>query len=117
MACRTRASIEQQHYQGRSTLMAFLDCSKCYERVGHITAGNLVLASRLPGRIANMIFNTYGAERYIKAHGAVAQPRSGHRGLIAGCAFAKGILKAFLQTPLQRCPSRRPRDYVDDITL
>lgn len=100
MACHTRASIKQQHYHGCRTLLAFLECSKCYERVGHATAGSRVLASGLPGRIANMIFNMYGADGYIKAHGAVSAPRSGNRGLLAGCALAKDILKAVLSAPL-----------------
>lgn len=56
-AIRTRASVELQHHQGRSTLLALLDCSKCYERVGHVVAGSRALASGLPGRIANMIFD------------------------------------------------------------
>lgn len=75
------------------------------------------MASGLPGRIANMIFDMYAADRHIKVHGAVAGPRIGHRGLIAGCAFAKDILKAFLIQPLQQCPTERPRDCVDDIAL
>lgn len=49
--------------------------------------------------------------------GAVAGPRTGDRGLIAGCAFAKDIHKAFLSDPLHQCPTGRPRGYVDDITL
>lgn len=54
---------------------------------------------------------------HVTTHGAAAGPRNGHRGLIAGCAFAKDIPKAFLAHPLRQCPTGRPRDYVDDITL
>lgn len=59
----------------------------------------------------------YGADRYSKAHGAVAPPRRRHRGDVAGCAFAKDILKTFLAEPLRQCPTRHPWDYVDGITL
>lgn len=59
----------------------------------------------------------YGVDWHITAHGAVAQPRRGNRGLVAGCAFAADILKAFLAEPLRQCPTGHPRDYVDDITL
>ena len=41
----------------------------------------------------------------------------GHHGLIAGCSFAKGLLKAFL-TPVRLLPIPGAfRDYVDDMTV
>lgn len=79
MASRTRASIELQHYQGQSRLCAFSDCSKPSERVGHAVAGSCALNSGLPGRIANMIFDMYGAARHVKAHA-----QTENRGFIAG---------------------------------
>lgn len=106
-----------QHDQGRNTSLAFLDCSKCYERAGHNVAGSRALLAGLPGRIANSVFfDMHGADRHIKAQGAVAPPRCGNRGLVAGCAFAKDILQAFLAEPLRQCPTGQPRDSVDDIT-
>lgn len=117
MASRARASIELQHRQGRSTLMGLLDCIKCFGRVGHAMAGGRALMSGLPGRTTNMVFSVHGADRHIKAHGAVAPPQRGNRGLIAGCAIAKDFLKAFLAEPLRQCLAGQPRDHVDDMTL
>ena len=48
-------------------------------------------------------------------HGAEGHAGTANSGLLAGCAFAKDVLKGFL-TPLTRGkPSRR--DYVDDIVV
>lgn len=99
LAARTRASLQVAGHQGQHTLLAFLVCSKCYERVGH----------------ANVVFDMYKGSKHIRAHGAVAQPRSGHHGSVAGCAFARDRLKSFIG-PLQReCPNGRPRDYIVDL--
>lgn len=91
MASRRRASIELQHYRGPSTLLAFLDCSKCDERVGHAVAGSRAQVSGLPGRIASGLrvsgLRVSGLPGIAKAHGAVAPPQRGSRGLVAGCSF------------------------------
>lgn len=67
--------------------------------------GARALQSGLAARVANMVFDMYKRHRYVKVHGAVAGPRPGGHGLVAGCAFAKDIPKTF-----------KPQDYVDDIT-
>lgn len=36
---------------------------------------------------------------------------------MAGCAFAKDMLKALLAQAKRQCPPGRPQDYVDDTTL
>lgn len=33
LAARRRASIEVLHHEGKHSLLAFIECSKCYERV------------------------------------------------------------------------------------
>lgn len=106
------ASIEAEHYQGDHSLLAFLDCSKCYERVGHALAGRRALRSGLAARVANMLFDMYKGRRHVK----VARPKTGGHGLVAGCAFAKDILKAFLVPINEECPRGKPWDYVDGIT-
>lgn len=115
MAARTRASIEVKHYHGDHILLAFLDCSKSYERVGHALAGARALQSGLAARVANMAFDMYKGHRYVKVHGAVARPRTGGHGPVAGCAFAKDMLKALLAPIKEECPRGKPRDYIDDI--
>lgn len=49
--------------------------------------------------------------------GRFALPHRGNHGLVAGCAFAKDDLKAFLAPVKAECPEGKPRDYVGDITL
>jgi hypothetical protein len=64
-----------------------------------------------------MVMNVYSGPRLVRAHGAVAKPVSGHHGLIAGCAYAKDILKAFLGDAAKAAEPLQFRDYVDDMTL
>lgn len=117
LAARTRPSIEVARHEGKHTLLAFLDCSTCYERVGHALDGERAAASGMQGRVADMVFVMYQGDRHVRAHGAVAQPRRGNHGLVAGCAFPKDILKAFLRPLKEECPGGRPRDYVGDTIL
>lgn len=63
------------------------------------------------------MIDLYKGDRHVKACGAVAQPHNGNHGLVAGCAFAKDILKAFMATSKTECPEGKPREYVDYITL
>lgn len=100
-----RASM-LQHMRGRHTLLAFL--SKCYERVGRALAGARAVASWIQGKVVNMVFDLHQGDRHVRAHGAVAQPRRGNHGLVAGCAFAKDILKACTRPLKQECPGGRP---------
>ena len=96
-AFRTAVEVEHAGTQGRHALLAFLDCSKCYERVGHALAAERAARSGMPLRVLNMVMNIDSGPRLVRAHGAVALPVLGHHGLIAGCAFAKDVLKAFLK--------------------
>lgn len=41
---RTRASIEVARHEGQHTFLVFLDCTKCYERAGHASAGDRAAA-------------------------------------------------------------------------
>lgn len=68
-------------------------------------------------RTAKMVRYTYQRHRRVKAHGAVAKPGAGNHGLLAGCAFAKDILKASLALVKKACEGERPKREVDDTTL
>ena len=39
LASRAKMHTELANWKGKETLIAFLECSKCYERVAHNTAG------------------------------------------------------------------------------
>lgn len=60
LAAKASASIEVKRYLGDPSLLAFLDCRKCYERVGHALAGQRALQSGLAARVANMVFDIQG---------------------------------------------------------
>lgn len=57
LAARTPAGMEVAKFQGKHALLAFLDCSKRFERVGHKLAGDRAVATGLQSRIANMVFD------------------------------------------------------------
>ena len=117
MASRSRAQAEITHWEGKHTITAFLDCSKCYERIEHETAGKRATSSGCPASIINMAMSIYSGPRYIRVHGAVAKPARGRHGLIAGCSFAKDILKAFLVPISALARGTTFRDYVDDMVI
>lgn len=74
--------------------MAFLDCNNAtrYPMVNHTLMGTRAMGVRL----ANMIFDMYIGAKHVKVHGAGSRPKQGNNGLVAGCALAKELLKAFL---------------------
>ena len=117
LAACTRIDMELASWRGLFTLLALLDCSKCYERVAHALAGQRAVDAGFPDTILNLIFNMYSGPRRLRAHGAISNTTTGHHGLIAGCSFAKDLLKAFLRTAATLPMHATFRDYVDDMTL
>ena len=117
MATRARMDMELADWQGLFPLPALLDCSKCYERVAHALAGQRAVAIGFPDTLAYLILNMCSGPRRLRAHGAISRPTAGYRRLIAGCSFAKYILKAFLRTTAALPISAAFRVCVDDMTL
>lgn len=109
LAAKACANIVVAKFQGKHTLLAFLDCSKCSARVGHKLAGDRAMASDLQVRLANMILDLHNGDRHFNAHGVVAKSLTGNQGLVARCAFAKVILKACKATVKGECPGASPR--------
>ena len=99
LAGQVRREEEYAAWRGCHSFTAYLDCSKCYERIDHSTARARAEAAGLPSRLGRMIFAMYGGERRVKVHGAVSRAGRFMRGLVAGCSFAKDVLKAFLSPP------------------
>ena len=75
---------------------AFLDVSKCYERVAHTLAGNRAIETGCHPRITSLVMSMYQGKRRLLVDGAISKPLSGNSGLMAGCSFARDFLKAFL---------------------
>ena len=67
-------------------------------------------------KIANLVMDLYQGQRRIKVHGATSRTLRAKAGIIAGCAFANDVLKAFLEL-IKEVMQTECRDYVDDITI
>lgn len=76
---------------GKHMLFAVVD-----RPLGHAAAGKPAMDSGMAVCVANRVFDMCGGCRHVRAHCAVAKPKVGRHGLVAGCAFAKDILKDFL---------------------
>ena len=94
----TKKDEELGKAKGEGTITAFLDCSKCYERISHDDAFRRMVQSGCNPTIANLVMDLYQGERRIRVHGAISQVVRAKAGLIAGCAFAKVVLKGFCGT-------------------
>ena len=77
LATRTRIDMELDHWRGLFTLLALLDCSKCYERVEHFVAGHRAIASGFPDTVLNLIMHMYSGTRRLRAHGSIGPPTTG----------------------------------------
>ena len=66
-----------------------------------------------------MVLGMYQGERYIKVHGRVIRTGEFQQGIIAGCSWAKDILKTIISKIKKDCGAAGlpMRDYVDDIML
>ncbi len=113
----TRVTDELAEAAGDQTVTAFLDCSKCYERVPHRLAARRALELGAPPRLMQMLFDMHRAPRRVRVHGAVSDIAVGHCGLPAGCAYAKDVLEGFLRPMAAHCSYCVFRGYVDDATL
>ena len=116
-AWRLGAMQESERAKGLFTLAAFLDCSKCYERVPLQAAAQQALRTGCPTGAVALAFNMYAAPRYIRVHGAVAPGFNASSGLVPGCGFAVHFLKAFLLDRPSGGGGVSTRDYVDDLVL
>ena len=117
LATRARAHMELGAWRGLFSRLAIHDCSKCYERIAHALAGQRAVSSGFPDTAMNLIMHIYSGPRRLRAHGAISRTTSGHHGLIAGCSFAKDILKSFRSVVHTLAMPATFRDYVDDMTL
>ena len=117
MAHHTHTTMELAHWRHHHVAMALIVCSKCYERVEHYQAQSDAATTGCPADIVSTALAHYGGKRILRANGAVGPAVSGAHGIIAGCAYAKDILKAFLLPIARQTENTTFRDYVDDMTL
>lgn len=109
--------MEVNKHKGKRTLLAFLARRKCYERVHHAVAAERSIGSGMPRGLANLAMDMHGGQRHVNAHRAVAQPKTGNHGLVAGSAFVEDMLNASWRTFKGKCDDGRLRDYMAEIAL
>ena len=112
LAARGEAARLMEHY----FMAAFLDCSKCYERIGHDNAHDSAVRTGCNSTIANMAMEMYARPRILQAHGSHSDDVEVNRGILAGCGFAVHFLKAIIGGIIGDVDVS-PRDFVDDIVL
>ena len=96
MAYNIQYRVEMAHWRGQAAILAFLDRSKCCEWVPHRPGAQNAVDSGLQDRIANMVLAQHAGNRVLHAPSSSGRMVSGGHGLIAGCSFAKDLLKSFL---------------------
>ncbi len=101
---------------GLEAAASFLDVSKAYEGVNHVTLAIEVVRRGFPPVLAQMAVAAYKGERRVRVDGCVApegaRPR---RGIIAGCALAVTMMGIYMLPVIEA--ARGPgvqmiRDYV-----
>lgn len=113
----TALGHEQGKHDGKTFAMILLYCSKAYERINHETSHDRLIQSGLPAQIANLIFSMYSGPRVIALHGRISENTYPRAGLIAGCSFAKDVLKVSNKGLHEQCHNTNIREYVDDLIL
>ena len=102
--------------RGQYFSAAYIDCSKCYERVNHKVAAEAALATGCDPTIVALSFNMYKTPRILQVHKSNTQPIDANGGILAGCAYAVTILKAMIKQGVKD-DDNELRDYVDDMVL
>ena len=113
--CNTQEELARS--RGCYTMTAYLDCSKCYERIRHVDAQEAAHRTRCPVEIMNLALNMYSGRRRLKVRGCLSQGFFPTSGLLAGCARARDLLQSVLGPILTSGTDSQARIYVDDIAL
>eukprot|EP00972_Heterocapsa_arctica_P040994 6042357-Heterocapsa_arctica.AAC.1 len=104
---------ELANIRGKHFSSAYIDCSKCYERVNHKVAATAAINTGCDPAIVALSFNLYKTPRSMQVHKSNTQPMEANGGILAGCAFAVNILKAMIKHDVKD-DDNELRDYVDD---
>ena len=106
---------------GESMCGAFLDCSKCYERVPLAELDARACALQFPDPLLVLALHMYSAPRHVRVGDAFAKPVSAACGIMAGCGMATALLRAHLRETMdaqgQGTRRWRLRRYFDDMVL
>ena len=99
----------------------FLDLKKCYEYVQHHQLAVECKAGGFPWKVVRTCVASYRLRRVVKVGEAYSKPFCANRTIVAGCAHATALLKAYLrrglESTVQRWPQVHLEEVVDDLSL
>eukprot|EP00972_Heterocapsa_arctica_P110067 16207179-Heterocapsa_arctica.AAC.1 len=93
----TAARGERARLTGKHFLAAYIDCSKCSERVDHKVAATGAVKTGCNSTIVALSFGMYKTSRIIQVHKSNAEPIEANRSILAGCGYAVHYLKAMIE--------------------
>eukprot|EP00972_Heterocapsa_arctica_P081955 12078935-Heterocapsa_arctica.AAC.1 len=105
---------ELANIRGKYFSAAYIDCSKCYERVDHIAAATAAVKTGCNSTIVALSFDMYKTPIIFQVHKSNTQPIEATRGILAGCAYAIHYLKAMMKEDVKD-ENNELRYYVDDM--
>eukprot|EP00972_Heterocapsa_arctica_P110605 16285654-Heterocapsa_arctica.AAC.1 len=88
---------ELANIRGKHVSVAYIDCSKCYERVDHKSAATAAVKTGCNSTLVALSFDMYKTPRIMQVHKSNTQPIEANRGILAGCAFAAQFLKSMIK--------------------
>eukprot|EP00972_Heterocapsa_arctica_P070036 10345158-Heterocapsa_arctica.AAC.1 len=83
--------------RGKYFSAAYIDCSKCYERVNRKVAATAAVYTGCNPTIVALAFDMYKTPRIVQVHKSNTQPIEANRGILSGCAYAVHIPKAMIK--------------------
>eukprot|EP00972_Heterocapsa_arctica_P090980 13424019-Heterocapsa_arctica.AAC.1 len=92
---------ELARLKGRHFVAAYIDCSKCYERVDQKVAVEAAIATGCNRTIVSLAFGMYRKPRLIQVDKASVEGISANRGILAGCGYAVHFLKAMIKVEVK----------------
>eukprot|EP00972_Heterocapsa_arctica_P046739 6898329-Heterocapsa_arctica.AAC.1 len=103
------AILTEKHFTA-----AYIDRSKCYERVDHKVAAAAAVKTGCNSTIVALSFEMYRTSRIILVHKSNTEPIEANRGIVAGCGYAAPYLKAMIKEEVKD-EGNELRDCVDDV--
>eukprot|EP00972_Heterocapsa_arctica_P100988 14885453-Heterocapsa_arctica.AAC.1 len=83
--------------RGKHFPAAYIDCSKCYERVDHRFPATAAVKTECNSTIVALSFDMYRTSRIIQVHKSNTQPIEANRGILAGCGYAVHYVEAMIK--------------------
>eukprot|EP00972_Heterocapsa_arctica_P089094 13138808-Heterocapsa_arctica.AAC.1 len=90
------ARLKKTHF-----VAAYLDCSKCYERVDHKVAAEAAVVTGCNRTIVALAFSMYRKPSVRPVYKANTEEIPANRGILAGCGFSVHVWKAMVKVAVR----------------